>query len=120
MLDILGSRVTRNCEGVSRRDFLRVGSLALGGLTLADFLRLRAAYAQTTAPATRPAKAKAVIQLWMGGGPPHLDTFDPKPEAGEDYAGPLRKPLSTNVTGVRIGELFPELAKQADKYSILR
>jgi hypothetical protein len=119
MLDIFGSRITRNCEGVSRRDFLRVGALGLGGLTLADFLRLRA-YGQAPIAAIPAARARAVIQLWMGGGPAHLDTFDPKPEAGEDYTGPLRKPLSTNVDGMRVSELLPELARHADKYTIIR
>ena len=66
------------------------------------------------------AKAKAVIQIWMWGGPPHLDTFDPKPAAGYDYCGPFDKPIATNVDGVRINELLPNLAKQADKYSIIR
>ena len=74
-----------------------------------------------TAFAAAPvAKAKAVIQIWMWGGACHLDTFDPKPEAGEDYCGPLKSPIDTNVPGIRIGELLPELAKQADKYSIIR
>lgn len=115
MLDILSHRITRNCAGVSRRDFLRVGTLALGTLTVADLFRLRAC-AQTT----RPVRAKSVIQLWMGGGPPHTDTFDSKPQSGEDYCGPLRKPIGTNVDGVQVGELLPTLAKQADKYSIIR
>jgi hypothetical protein len=56
----------------------------------------------------------------MWGGPSHLDTFDPKPEAGYDYCGPLNKPIPTNVKGIRIGELLPLLAQQADKYSIIR
>ena len=56
----------------------------------------------------------------MWGGPSHLDTFDPKPEAGNDYCGPLDKPIATNVDGIRIGELLPLLAKQADKYSLIR
>jgi hypothetical protein len=56
----------------------------------------------------------------MWGGPSHLDTFDPKPEAGNDYCGPLNKPIATNVDGIRICELLPLLAKQADKYSIIR
>src|SRR5690242_5139165 len=116
MIDIGGQRTTRNCEGVSRRDFLRVGALGMGGLTLADFLRLRATAAQTA----KAPKAKSVIQLWMGGGPAHMDTWDPKTEVGEDITGPLRKPIATNVTGVRIGELMPLLAKQADKYTICR
>jgi hypothetical protein len=68
----------------------------------------------------KPAKAKAVIQIWMWGGPSHLDTFDPKPDAGYDYAGPLNKPIATNVNGIRIGELLPLLAQQADKFSIIR
>jgi hypothetical protein len=73
-------------------------------------------------PASQPAigKAKAVIQIWMWGGPSHLDTFDPKPAAGNDYCGPLNKPIRTNVDGIVIGELLPLLAKQADKYSIIR
>ena len=64
--------------------------------------------------------AKSVIQIWMWGGPSHLDTFDPKPDAGRDYCGPFTKPIATNVDGIRICELLPQLAKQADKYSIIR
>ena len=66
------------------------------------------------------AKAKAVIQIWMWGGPPHLDTFDPKPALGYDYCGPLGKPIATNVAGVQICELLPNLAKLAHKYSVIR
>ncbi|MBN1817947.1 MAG: DUF1501 domain-containing protein [Sedimentisphaerales bacterium] len=66
------------------------------------------------------ARAKSVIQIWMWGGPAHLDTFDPKPDAGNDYCGPFTKPIATNVDGIRINELLPLLAKQADKYSIIR
>ena len=66
------------------------------------------------------ARAKSVIQIWMWGGPPQLDTFDPKPEAGYDYCGPLNKPIQTNVPGIQVGELLPLLAQQADKYSIIR
>ena len=75
-----------------------------------------------TAPASKPpaAKAKALIQIWMWGGPTQTETFDPKPEAGRDICGPLTKPIQTNAPGMMIGELLPELAKQADKYSIIR
>jgi hypothetical protein len=98
--------------GISRREVLRLGiSAALSG-ALSPSLP-----GSETVPA--PA-AKAVIQLWMWGGPSHLDTFDPKPEAGYDYCGPLDKPIPTNVDGIVIGELLPLLAKQADKYSIIR
>ncbi len=74
----------------------------------------------SAAPVATPPRAKAVIQIWMWGGPSHLDTFDPKPDAGYDYCGPLSNPISTNVPGIIIGELLPMLAQQADKYSIIR
>jgi hypothetical protein len=65
-------------------------------------------------------KAKAVIQIWMWGGPSHLDTFDPKPDAGYDYTGPLDKAIDTNVPGIKINAMLPKLAQQAYKYSIIR
>jgi hypothetical protein len=109
---------------LSRREAMRLGLFSAAGLLLAG--RLSAA-APSTAPAAAPVepakakpKAKAVIQIWMWGGPSHLDTFDPKPEAGYDYCGPLSKPIDTNVPGIKICELLPLLAKQADKYSIIR
>jgi hypothetical protein len=101
---------------LSRRDFLRLGAAGGAGLALADLWCLPALGA-TPAPG---AKAKSVIQIWMWGGPAHLDTFDPKPDAGSDYTGPLSHPIATNVSGMRIGELMPQLAKCADKYTIVR
>jgi len=101
---------------ISRREVLRRGLAGAAGLLLANRLGLGAL--AKTQPAK--AKAKAVIQIWLWGGPSHLDTFDPKPEAGNDYCGPLTNPIPTNVAGIRIGELLPLLAKQADKYSIIR
>jgi len=98
---------------ICRREALRRGMLGAGGLMMAN--RLAAA-----APEPSKAKAKAVIQIWLWGGPSHVDTFDPKPNAGYDYCGPLEKPIPTNVEGIRIGELLPLLAQQADKYSIIR
>jgi hypothetical protein len=99
---------------MTRRDALKRGIAGVASLALIDPLsrRVRCAPLQ--------AKAKSVIQIWMWGGPSHLDTFDPKPEAGEDYTGPLKNPIPTNVPGIRICELLPLLAKQADKYSIIR
>ena len=99
---------------LSRRDALRRCLFGATGLLLADGWGLRAL------AGTRPAKAKSVIQIWMWGGPCHIDTFDPKPDAGYDYCGPLNKTAATNVDGIQIGELLPLLAKQADKYSIIR
>lgn len=101
---------------LSRREVLR-GTL-FGAAAVLVGNRLGGPVWAATPP--RPAKAKSVIQIWMWGGPPHLDTFDPKPEAGNDYCGPLNHPISTNVSGLRICELLPLLAKQADKYSIIR
>lgn len=100
--------------GLSRRDALRHCLYGAAGLLLANGWGLRGL------AATRPAPAKSVIQIWMWGGPCHIDTFDPKPGAGYDICGPLTKAIPTNVDGVQIGELLPELAKQADKYAILR
>jgi hypothetical protein len=115
---------------ISRREAVRRGLSGAAGLLLAGGQSLRAAAAPQPAKAdplveagVKPAvqgKAKSVIQIWMWGGPSHLDTFDPKPEAGNDYCGPLVKPIETNVHGIRIGELLPLLAKQADKYAIIR
>src|SRR5512136_646161 len=98
---------TRTSEAISRREALARGLAGAAGLLL------------TGAPAVGPAadarpkgKAHSVIQIWAAGGPPHLDTFDPKPEAGNDYCGPLNKPIPTNLDGIRISQLFPMLAKQ--------
>jgi hypothetical protein len=99
---------------ISRREAIRRGLISAAGLAIAGRFGLPAF---AVAP---PPKAKAVIQIWMWGGACHLDTFDPKPEAGEDYCGPFKNPIATNVPGIRICELLPELAKQADKYSIIR
>ena len=109
-----GNRAAAGRKGASRRDFLRLGTLGVAGLTLSSGLRLHAG------EEPKKAKAKSVIELWMAGGPPQTDTFDPKPEAGEDYCGPWKNPVQTNVPGIRIGEMLPLLAKQADKYSIIR
>ena len=99
---------------ISRREAMRLGFFGAAGLALTGRLGRHAL------AAAAPAKAKAVIQIWMWGGPSHLDTFDPKPDAGNDYCGPLNHPIPTNVDGIQIGELLPLLAKQADKYSIIR
>jgi hypothetical protein len=110
-------------DGMTRRTALKLGALGAAGLALSRFDLAWAAPSATVAagPAAAAAgKAKAVIQIWMWGGPSHLDTFDPKPAAGYDYCGPLGKPIATNVPGIQVGELMPELAKQADKYSIIR
>lgn len=99
---------------ITRREALKRGLIGAAGLAMARPLNNKA----QSAPIIP--KAKSVIQIWMWGGPCHLDTFDPKPKAGNDYCGPLKNPISTNADGIQISELLPLLAKQADKYSIIR
>ncbi|GAB6166742.1 DUF1501 domain-containing protein [Thermostilla marina] len=114
MWDYSNGRFEPSRPRSTRRDFLRIGTLGLAGVTLADWFRLKA-YAKAT-----EGKARSVIQLWMGGGPCHIDTFDPKPQAGPDYCGPYNKPIKTNVDGILIGQKLPMMAKIADKYALLR
>jgi uncharacterized protein (DUF1501 family) len=100
------------CDGVARRDFLRVG-LAGAGLSLASYLRL------AEAGEVSSAKATSAIYIHLAGGPSHLETFDLKPEAPAEYRGTFN-PVATNVSGIQISEHLPQLAKCADKYAILR
>jgi hypothetical protein len=77
--------------------------------------------APVSTPGTSPSgPAKSVIQIWLWGGASHLDSFDPKPLAGSDYTGPLTAPISTKVAGMQLGELLPNLAACADKFSLVR
>ena len=115
MLTITGSRSPRFCDGVSRRSFLRIGALG-GALTLADMLRLRA---QAAATPSRPSGNKGVIMIFLSGGPPHLDTYDLKPDAPKEIRGPYN-PIATNVPGIDICEALPETAKVFDKIALLR
>ncbi len=112
-------RTHRSTVLLTRRHALQTGVLNAAGMMIASGLA-----AQDNAPddpsKKTSAKAKAVIQIWLAGGPPHTDTFDPKPDSGADYTGPLRGTCATNVEGIRIGELLPELGKLADKYSLIR
>jgi len=103
----------RFCDGVHRRDFLKVGVLGGLGLGLADYLRL------AHAGEVRSPKAKAAIYIRLGGGPTHMDTFDMKPGAPDEFRGAL-KPIATNVPGIEICERLPKLAECADKFTILR
>jgi hypothetical protein len=106
---------SRNCEGVSRRSFLQIGALGLGGLTLPNLLQLRAA----EAAAGRQTGDAAVILLWLDGGPSQFETYDPKPDAPAEYRGEFR-PIRTRVPGMNICELLPRHAQIADKLTIIR
>jgi hypothetical protein len=113
MLTIRGAK-QRLCDGLSRRDFLRAGALSIGGLSLADLLRLKAQGAVRSESAH-----KAVIMVYLNGGPSHMDMYDLKPDAPENYRGEF-KPIHTNVPGMDISEMFPLQAKIADKMAIVR
>jgi hypothetical protein len=102
------------CDRLTRRNFLQVGVLGVGGLTLPQMLRLQSARAEQ--PRRPP---KAVIMVYLYGGPPHIDMYDMKPDAPEEYRGEF-KPIRTNVPGTDICELLPLQAKLADKFTILR
>ena len=118
-----GFRARSSAAALTRREALERGILGTASLLAWPVIGASSpatGVGSSQAQAGRTGKAKAVIQIWMWGGASHLDTFDPKPEAGSDYCGPLDKPIPTNIDGVRISELLPLLAKQADKYAIIR
>jgi len=114
MLMIQGGR-QRQCDGLGRRDFLAIGGLSFGaaGFSLGGLLRAEAA-----TPGTRPGH-KALINVFLGGGPPHQDLFDLKPDAPSEVRGEF-KPIATNVAGIQISEVFPRLATRMDKCAIIR
>ncbi|RPI96321.1 MAG: DUF1501 domain-containing protein [Chloroflexi bacterium] len=110
---------------MTRREALRVSLFSTAGLLLglhgvagAEPAEALSGQAAPTIPL--PVKAKSVIQIFLWGGMSHNDTWDPKPDSGRDYMGDLPRAIPTNVDGIHIGELFPSLAKQADKYALIR
>jgi uncharacterized protein (DUF1501 family) len=107
---------------MKRREALRVGLFSTAGLLFADKLRAADASPNVQALSFAPikAKAKSVIQIFLWGGMSHNDTWDPKPDSGYDYMGEFRSAIPTNVNGIQLGELFPMMAKQADKFSLIR
>ena len=114
------NRTARPFEArLTRRAALRQGLCGAAGVLLADRL-VTSARAQAQPPAALKVKAKSVIQVFLWGGMSHTDTWDPKPDAGYDYTGQFKEVIPTNVDGIRLGALFPSLAKQADKFSLIR
>jgi uncharacterized protein (DUF1501 family) len=111
---LLGQQRQRTCQTLSRRAFLQVGASSVLGLSLAQLLRWQAE-ASTPINGT----ARSVLLLWLWGGPAHLDTWDPKPNAPLEFRGPFAS-IPTRVPGTRLGELFPQIASVADKFSIIR
>jgi hypothetical protein len=115
MLTIWGNKTQKLCDGIGRREFLRVGALG-GALSLADLFRLQAA----SDPSKRPSRPKkSVIMVYLLGGPSQLDTYDMKPDAPAEYRGEFQ-PIRTRVSGIDICELFPRQAAMMDKLTIIR
>jgi len=119
-LEQFGSYVDRTCGGITRRDLIKVGSIPWLGLGLTEFLALKAAAQAPQSPTSKGTqKEMSVILLWMAGGPSHIDTWDPKPNAPAEVRGSFEA-IKTNVPGMLVSEHLPKMAKIADKYSILR
>src|SRR4051794_4609610 len=110
---ILDPRGRRNCEGVSRRDLLKVGALSFFGLSLPQFLAMRSA-----AAAGLDTHAESVILLWLAGGPSHLDSFDPKPNAPSEVRGEFGA-IATNVPGIQSSEPLANTAKVMEKVALV-
>jgi hypothetical protein len=115
MLNLWGSRRESNCDGSTRRDFLKVGAIGMTGLVLPELLRARA----RASAAGKPTRSTSVIWLWLGGGPTHIETFDPKMSAPSEYRSALGA-IKTNVTGIELGAVFPRMAQVADKMAFVR
>ena len=115
MLTLVSKRGGRSCDGATRRDFLRVGSLGMAGLTLPNLLRARANAAQSGGEV----RSKSVIWLWLSGGPTHVETFDPKMTAPSEYRS-ITGEAKTPIAGVTIGGSFPKIASVGDKMAFVR
>ncbi|MBN8629135.1 MAG: DUF1501 domain-containing protein [Planctomycetes bacterium] len=118
MLRISGRGATRTCDGLTRRDFLQVGTLGAVGLSLADVARAEAA--AKAAGQKKPGNDKrSCIMIFNLGAPSQIDTWDMKPDAPSEIRGPF-KPISTSTPDIQISEIFPQMAKLADRYSLVR
>jgi len=117
---VIHDRPNRLCDGLSRRELLRIGGLNLAGATLATLLHSPSVSASPDSPSSPMfGRAKNIIYLWLQGGPPQHETFDPKPEAPLEIRGPFN-PISTNVPGIHFSELLPRTAAMADKIAVVR
>ena len=114
MLTMWGTK-QKFCDGINRRSFLKIGAFG-AGLSLADMLRLRAAGSAAGSPSP---SQKSAIMIYLAGGPSHIDMYDLKPDAPDEYRGEF-KPIPTNVPGIQICEHLPRLAGHADKLAIIR
>jgi uncharacterized protein (DUF1501 family) len=113
MLTIHDSQLSRNCEGYSRRDFLRVGASAAGGLSLAGMLQTQALAESDVLT------GRSVVMLFLSGGPPHIEFFDPKMTAPSEMHS-ITGEIQTALPGITFGATFPKLAKMADRFAVVR
>lgn len=112
--------ISKRCDGVNRRNFVRVGSLTALGFTALDLVRYQRAMAESpSVNTTNGARVKSCILIWLDGGASHLDLFDPKPLAPSEVRGPFDS-IQTPIPGIRISEHLPETAKILDKLSLIR
>ena len=118
MLTLFGSS-QRFCDGINRRNFLRIGALGIGAssLSLADIFRAESR--ASAAGGSTGSRHKAVINIFLGGGPPHQDMWDLKPDAPSEIRGEF-KPISTAVPGLQIGETFPKIAARMNRFAVIR
>ncbi|MDB5336142.1 MAG: hypothetical protein JWN70_1761 [Planctomycetaceae bacterium] len=112
MLNIYSDRPSRHCDGLSRRGFLQIGSLAVGGLTLPDLLRYNAVAGES-------GRRKSIIMICLGGGPSHLDMYDMRPAAPLEYRGEFL-PVASKIPGMDMCELMPRQAEIADRFAVVR
>lgn len=115
MLNLFGTQRHRDCDGISRRNLLKIGTLGLGGLTLPQLLAARSAAAKDG----RPVKETSVVWLWLAGGPTHVETFDPKMTAPSEYRSTTGE-VATTVPGVTLGGHFSKMAQRFDKLAVVR
>src|SRR5213080_3724405 len=114
MLTVFAKRASsrRYCDGISRRNFIKIGALGMGGLALPRLLKAEAASGLRRSN-------KSVIMVYLPGGPPHQDTFDLKLDAPSEIRGEF-KPIPTNVPGLQICEHLPRLSRMMDKFALIR
>ncbi|MBM4067659.1 MAG: DUF1501 domain-containing protein [Planctomycetes bacterium] len=115
MLNLFGKRKHATCDGGTRRDFMKIGALGMSGLMLPDLLRARARANQ----AGTSTRNTSVVWLWLGGGPTHVETFDPKMTAPMEFRSTVGA-VQTNVPGIELGGVFPRMARVADKMAFVR
>ena len=115
MLNFFSSRRDRDCEGTTRREFLKIGALGAGGLTLPGLLAARA----EAKAAGKPVKNTSVVWVWLGGGPSHVETFNPSMNAPAEYRS-ITGEVATRMPGVTVGGTFPKIAKVAHHMAIVR